>query len=231
MTTRQTPCSKAINPSGQDCLVLAAAITAATVAYADPVRYDNDTNYTWLYSVLDLTKSSADQVGGSQDDVTGSSFYLDFARDGYSYFLYELTYTDGRGGQLWSGGRNSRYSVPFNSGDLIGSDNPGDGVWRLRSVLEFSWSYCTEYYCDYGYRGLLPKDGSQTYLGARLSIDNQLHYGWIGVTNNRGVIDVFAWGYESDPEVAIRAGAVPGPGALGVLAIGAAGALSRKRWA
>lgn len=235
MTIRDSQTAWTINPTGQDCLALAAAIAATSVAYAGPVRYDNDANYSWFYSVLDITKSSADQTYGGVGDVTGTSFYMDYFADFYPAFSYAHHYLSGNGGSIWSAGFGDRYASPFNAGELIGPGMNG-GEWNQGSDFEFAWTACEYYYYNYqyyydctsGYRGLLPPDGSPTYVGARITIDNQFHYGWIGVTNNRGYIDVFAWGYETEPGVAIAAG-VPAPGALGVLAVGAVGALSRKR--
>ncbi|MFG0258839.1 MAG: hypothetical protein ACF8LK_00690 [Phycisphaerales bacterium JB041] len=236
MTIRDTDALWTINPTGQDCLALAAAIAATSVAYAGPVRYDNDANYSWFYSVLDITKSSADQTYGGVGDVTGTSFYMDYFADFYPTFSYNHHYLSGNGGSIWSAGFNNFYAAPHNRGDLIGPDL-GGGAWNQGSNFEFAWTACERYYYNYqyyygdcysGYRGLLPPDGSPTYVGARITIDNQFHYGWIGVTNTRGYIDVFAWGYETQPGVAVAAGA-PTPGALGVLAVGAAGALSRRK--
>ncbi len=228
MTSQHDKTPWTINPSGQDCLAVAAAIAAGSVVYAGPVRYDNDANYSWFYSVLDLTKSSADQ--SYSGELNGSSFYMDYFSDFYPTFSYQHFYLSGSGGEVWNSGFNNRYAAPNNAGDLIGPDLT-DGGWNQGSTFEFAWTACDYYYyyeCESGFRGLLPPDGSPTYVGARLTIDNQLHYGWIGVQNNSGFISVFAWGYETEPGVAIMAG-VPTPGGLGVLAIGAAGALSRKR--
>ncbi|VAX42558.1 hypothetical protein MNBD_PLANCTO03-1685 [hydrothermal vent metagenome] len=218
-----------INPSGQDCLVLAATIAAGSVAYADPVRFDNTSGFGWYYTTLDLTLSAEDQVYGGPGDVTGTSIYLDYFSDYYPAFSYTTSYTRGQGAEIWNSGWNNNYAAPFNSGDPIG---PGmvDGSFHDGSVLEFAW-WSYDYYSgehDSGFRGLLPPDGSDTYMGIRLTIDNQLHYGWIGARNNGGYISVFAWGYETEAGVAIAAG-VPAPSTLGLLAVGAVGALGRKR--
>lgn len=233
-STAASTVTRILNPTGQDCLALAATIAAGSMACGDVVRHDNDGTFYWYFTTLDLTKSAADQTYGSWNDVTGTSFYLDYFGDFYPAFSYQHSYLTGPGAEMWNSGWNNNYAAPHNAGDLIGPDLSG-GSWHQGGTLEFAWQSCYydyynyNYYCDSGFRGLLPPDGSQTYIGTRLTIDNQLHYGWIGVTNSGGYIDVFAWGYETQPGVAIAAG-VPAPGALGLLAVGAAGALSgRKR--
>ncbi len=223
--------------TGTECLAVAATIAASTVAHADPIRYDNDTGFFWTFATLDLTLPAADQTYGSP---SGTSVYLSYFSDyyfgQYYRFGYVHYYTSGNGAELWNSGFSNRYAAPHNQGDLIGPDLTG-GAWNQSSTLDFTYYgahvyyYNYQYYYDYfgGNRGILPNDGTPTYIGVRLTIDNALHYGWIGVTNNGGFFDVFAWGYETDPGVAIQAGAVPSPGPMGLLAIGAAGLLKRKK--
>ena len=75
-----------------------------------------------------------------------------------------------------------------------------------------------------------------TYLAVRLQLDGNTHYGWIGVQRDgnkpfghRGHLTPFAWGYETEPNASIAAGAIPAPGTLGMLALGAIGALGRGK--
>ena len=74
--------------------------------------------------------------------------------------------------------------------------------------------------------------GQDVYLGARLKLPAQWHYGWIGVTRGGyyGLeLEAFAWGYETDPGVPIAAG-IPEPGTLGMLALGFVGVGTATRW-
>lgn len=218
-----------LNPTTQDCLVLAATIAAASVTSAGPVRFENTTGYEWRYSVLDLTLAAEDQIGGTRYDVTGSSLYLYFDESDFYPYRYSFEYElKGDGAELWISGRN-RFANPFDAGQTIGPGMAG-GEWDQRSTVTGLSAYY-DYNGDHEWHreqiGLLP-DGTPTYIGARLTIDNSLHYGWVGLTSTLGRIDVFAWGYETEAGVPVQAG-VPTPGGLGVLALGAVGALSRKR--
>ncbi len=104
-----------------------------------------------------------------------------------------------------------------------------DGEFRQSSNFEFAFLACNYYGydCYSGTRGIIPA-GVDTYLGVRLTIDGDLHYGWIGVNRTGAYLDVLSWGYETEAGVGVGAG-VPAPGPLGMLALGAAGALSRKK--
>ena len=209
----------------QELLVTAAAIAAATAsAHAEAVRYENTAGFSWMFNTLDVTQSAEDQTFG----ISGTSIHMDYFGDFYPSFSYGHTYTSGDGAEIFNSGFNNRYASPLDAGTLIGPDLQ-DGAFSQNSTFEFSFTSC-DYYgydCFDGTRGLLPS-GVDTYLGVRLNIDGDTHYGWIGV-NRRGVdLDVFAWGYETEANVAIQAG-VPTPGPLAVLALGAAGALTRKK--
>ncbi|MEO1497828.1 MAG: PEP-CTERM sorting domain-containing protein [Planctomycetota bacterium] len=63
------------------------------------------------------------------------------------------------------------------------------------------------------------------FLGLSFGTAPNLRYGWIrvGVENASASFVIKDWAYESDPGVGIRAGQIPEPGTLGLLAAGAAG--------
>lgn len=62
-------------------------------------------------------------------------------------------------------------------------------------------------------------------LGVSFASGGNVHYGWVRVSISQaaGSFIVNEWAYESQSGVGIAAGAVPAPGALGLLAAGAAG--------
>ncbi|WP_428386138.1 PEP-CTERM sorting domain-containing protein [Mucisphaera sp.] len=63
------------------------------------------------------------------------------------------------------------------------------------------------------------------FIGLEFPINAVSHFGWIRVTidNAAGTFVINDWAYESVPGVGIEAGAIPEPGALGLLAAGALG--------
>ncbi|MDF1869931.1 MAG: hypothetical protein P1U30_06030 [Phycisphaerales bacterium] len=211
-----------------ELLATAAAIASATTAMGESIRFENTANFTWDFALLDLTLASDAQVFGTAADATGSSIYLDYFGDFYPSFSYSHTYTSGNGAEIFNSGFSDRYAKPLAFGEMIG---PGlaDGSFSASSTIDFVWSSYDYYtgYSDSGNRGLLPAH-EDVYLGVRLELEGLTHYGWIGVNRSGAYVDVFAWGYETEAGVAVGAG-VPAPGALGVLAVGAVGALKRKR--
>jgi hypothetical protein len=78
--------------------------------------------------------------------------------------------------------------------------------------------------------------GNVEYIGVKFRLnDNEfgdLHYGWIGIdfTNQADLTGVVTgYAYETTPDTAILAGAVPEPSGLALLALGAAGLLIRRK--
>ena len=67
------------------------------------------------------------------------------------------------------------------------------------------------------------------YIGVQFDPGDGYHYGWIGVTRSGLDLDVSGWAYEQTAGVPIEAGAVPEPGTLCLLAVGAVGLLRRRR--
>jgi len=210
-----------------EILATALIIAGGTSAYGEPVKFENEGGqFDWLFNTLDVTKPVDMQPGVPG---TGTAIYMDYFADYYPTFSYEHTYSNDLGASVFTSGFNDNYAAPLDAGTLIDGNLQG-GSFNQYFTFEFTFFAC-DYYdpydCYYGNRGLLP-NGEQTYLGVQLMIDANVHYGWVSVQRNGVFIDVFAWGYETEPGVGILAGNVPNPGALGVLAFGAGAGLLRR---
>jgi hypothetical protein len=78
------------------------------------------------------------------------------------------------------------------------------------------------------------------YAGVQVKIDGEIHYGWIKFGNGLQIGDgseptlhdqtrIYGWGYETEPGKAIAAGAIPETSIYSLVALGAVGALLRRR--
>jgi hypothetical protein len=76
--------------------------------------------------------------------------------------------------------------------------------------------------------------GSRGYLGLRIQLNGNTHYGWADVTLNKTGADAYsntlhAYAYNDVPDQSIIAGAIPEPSAAALLVAGAAGASTLRR--
>lgn len=72
---------------------------------------------------------------------------------------------------------------------------------------------------------------TDAYIGLAFPINAVTHYGWIRVDidNAAGTFVIKDWAYDDVAGQGIEAGAVPEPGALSLLAVGASGVLAMRR--
>lgn len=205
--------------AGAAALGAAAAIAAGTQAYAAPVRFENPPgpgHFEWASGQvgvpigLDPTLPAIAQTGAYGYAPQFHQVANDLPPNPASTFIGAPDTAMG----LEVGGASNSFLLGANSGQLI----PRGVAWL---------DYGNIYDASVG-APLLPA-GLPTYLGIRFPLVDGLHYGWIGVVReNTWELDTFAWGYETTPGVPIAAG-VPEPGTLALLAIGAVGAVRRRR--
>lgn len=67
------------------------------------------------------------------------------------------------------------------------------------------------------------------FIGFRFDLSGSLHYGWAEVNFAGTEMTISRWAYESDAGRGIRVGAIPEPGSLALLGLGAAGVLGMRR--
>jgi hypothetical protein len=214
-------------------LAAGAVIAGGTQAYATPIRHDNPSgagHFDWSHTagqdVLNMLSNAASQPGVEGDpgvfsQVMGSS----------------STGVSGVG-PVHNDNRvqfSTVYVSPWNPATLLvgidaGSPIPSPIVPGVNdgfrpSAQIYSWYYYPGYPTNFS---LLP-EGVPTYLGVSFNPGDGTHYGWIGVVRSGQEVDAFAWGYETVPGEPIEAGAIPEPGSLAILALGAAAMVCRHR--
>lgn len=74
-------------------------------------------------------------------------------------------------------------------------------------------------------------NADEGYIGLSFGTSPNIRYGWIrvGIDNSSASFTIEDWAYESEVGVGIRAGQIPEPGTLGLLAAGAAGVAAMRR--
>ncbi|MEL6497746.1 MAG: hypothetical protein AAF937_04080 [Planctomycetota bacterium] len=123
-------------------------------------------------------------------------------------------------------------------GEVIGPDETPERAWQF--VGQTGTGNSPSGVSNTNGGGNFRTVGAEEFIGIRTIIDGNLHYGWIGIeitelsegptsADDRltGVVTGFA--YETTPDLAILAGAIPAPGTAAVLALGAVASASRKR--
>lgn len=160
---------------------------------------------------------------------------LDFNQDGTNDFTFNLTisldtYYDysiepASGGVVVEQRTHTQDSVALAEGILISStlDNPGlefGLVWKNSDTYLFGYAEINDN-PDYG-GGFADTEG---YLGVSFEVDGATHYGWIETSHSRSRLSpddqylyIHSWAYESAPDTAITAGAIPEP-STGLLAM------------
>ncbi|MBX3363591.1 MAG: hypothetical protein KF866_02390 [Phycisphaeraceae bacterium] len=111
------------------------------------------------------------------------------------------------------------YAASF--GELIGPPGP-DQEYTQNASFKDSWT-------------TLPRDEG-AYFGVRFLIGDEEHYAWMRISafidpdrDYAMVLTLFEYAYETTPGVPIRAGAIPAPGSLAALAVGALSLGRRSR--
>lgn len=122
-----------------------------------------------------------------------------------------------------------------NIGPTLGDYRWGQGNVLSRSALRFTSSSFQSNYSSFSTANGLLGDAfvlfsfDNNYLGFRFDRDGSIYYGWAEVNITEIELTITRWAYENEAGVAIRAGAIPEPGSLALLAGGAAGLMTLRR--
>ena len=131
---------------------------------------------------------------------------------------------------VFGGGNYMGATVNFAPGKLVSFNNGGLAYASALSAgfLVNSASIGPSFFGSMAYGGVNPNaqfnTASNKYLGFSFASGASLFYGWARVSVNQasGSFVVHDWAYENSGG-GIQTGAVPAPGALGLLAVGASG--------
>jgi PEP-CTERM motif len=178
------------------------------------------------------------QIDINQDGTADVGLYKDL---GIGMLSYGETAVFGRlkGGYLPGLNTRNLLVTAFASGQQIGAES------AMSSLTNEFWAYNSETPDDLTYFQLasgVPSNpatyggtffGRRAYLGMRIELaPGEFHYGWVDIANTLAKpwnYEIRGWAWESEPNKAILAGAVPEPSSLILVAAGACGLLVRRR--
>lgn len=157
---------------------------------------------------------------------------IDINRDGFADFVFaaDIGFVGARSEGdnqylIWpSSGPNIGGDIePLAEGFEIGSNSGNDSwmEWFGRSDAFANLITCL----NSGGSGCVGRFGDQrAFMGVLFNIDGAMHYGWMDlyVASGIGYGQIYGWGYETEPGISIRAGAVavPEPSTIMLLAGG-----------
>lgn len=162
--------------------------------------------------------------------IGGGSHAIDITGDGIDSFSLSWEVDVYYGG--YSGHLNFQ---SLDGGDTQAAVKPGGDT--LISFHPFLWDIGPSYGFAANPNGAAyswsAKGGfdQQPYYGFRTIIDDETHYGWLHIERDHANVEmhIIGFAYESTPNTPITVGAIPAPGTLALLALGAAAGSRRKR--
>ena len=204
---------------------------------------------TSAYGTVVVVSTPADLTNSPGGANTTANW--DVNSDGIMDFTFNNRYpntTPGLYGVIWqqnmnpfgtSGATNNlisysgpfvRYAFALGAGVSVAPGNPNFSANITQVVLGSKYSYGSAgvfYYGGFAANGpngsVAP--GTFAFVGFRFTAADGLHFGYVRLAVNAGLIDFASAAYGSTPNTAINTGAVPEPGTMALLALGAAGIL------
>jgi len=216
-------------------IILAAVASAAwaALAVAEPMRFENPTGadrIDWENFWLDITLPASEQTGVRTDSTAENSVFEEPPNDPHASEVTRNSNLSPGGSMSFLVEPNLVNIVPLQFGDLIGPGgqipNGGAGSFFADVFVDGELSFS---------RVRFPL--GRSFIGISFLDRNvdpfATHFGWMEVNlfqrpDGTHKVDALAWGYETEPETAVRAG-IPTPGTAGAFVILGAVALRRRR--
>lgn len=213
----------------------AVAIAGGSQAYGAIVAVTPPANLTNTAGSATTTTINWDVNGDGTADFQFSDRYPNIAAGSYGVVWQEnmnpatsaLATTNGVVGYQ---GSFVRYASALTAGTSIATASAFSTSAQV--VLGSRYSYGGNGISNYGGFAAAVAPGTFRYAGFRFNATDGTHFGWIQLAVNAGTITFVNAAYQSTPATAIIAGAVPEPGSMAALALGAAavvGAVSKRR--
>ena len=211
----------------------AVAIASGTSAYGTIITVSTPADLTNTPGGAN-TSVNWDVNGDAITDFTFTNRYPNTAPGNYGVvWQLNMNGTVAANGTLGYMGPFIRYAAALTMGTTI--DNSGPFTFNAGGQACLGSLYSYGAFGQYNYGGFAADGpngsvapGTFAFAGFRFTAADGVHFGWIKLAVNAGLIDFadpIAAAYESTPGMAIQAGAVPEPGTMGLLALGAAGVL------
>ena len=221
-------------------------ITKATTGLAGAIAIAGGTNA--YGAVVNVTPPS--NLTTTAGTATGPSTTWDVNKDGIADFTFSLRYPNGTG-VAWqdnmqgatgnsvlgygSAANAFRYGSAFSLGTTIGTTPPTGTAYATALQTIMGSVYNGVPYGGFAYTGA-PGTGSVaagnlSYAGFSFVVGGNTYFGWLRMSVNAGNMTFVSAAYNNTPGASIMAGAtaVPEPGTLAGLAMGAA-ALGGVAW-
>jgi hypothetical protein len=216
-------------------LLGALSIASGTAAYGTP---------TPVAVPADLTNTAGNTLATMVNWDVNSDGIIDFT------FSNRFPNTASGTGVIWQGNMNSsapttnhvvsyagtfvQYAFALPAGALINATNQsGPATTQIVLGSRYRSGALSLYYGGFAADGRTAgttangavTPGTFRFAGFVFNAADGLHFGWIQLATTAGLIDFVNAAYETTPGLAINAGAIPEPGTLALLAVGAAGVL------
>ena len=211
----------------------AVAIAGGTSAYASIVVVATPADFVVTPGTATVSVNW-DVNGDGINDFTFNYRYPNTASPGpgviWQANMNPFTGSQAANGVIGYTGPFVRYGSALASGFSIGTGGAFSTVTQVTLGSRYLSGGVPTYYG--GFANSVPP-GTQAYAGFRFNDSGgQVHYGWILLSVRAGSIDFVSAAFESTTGTAILAGAVPEPGTMAALALGAVGfvgAVVRRR--